>query len=119
MANTEFLDLIPLDGANKLKNFPTPYNGNLGKVDGFAKDLYKGTYYGTPCTDPGNGLYFTVVTLRRPVADTNYTVTIGSSAEGGYAVDPQDFTVNKYLYGFRAYTSVAGYNGKILNFTVS
>ena len=33
MANTTNLDLVPLDGTGKLKNFPTPYNGNLDKID--------------------------------------------------------------------------------------
>lgn len=33
MANTTNLDLVPLDGDTTLKTFPTPYNGNLQKID--------------------------------------------------------------------------------------
>ena len=39
MANTTNLDLVPLDGSDKLKNFPTGYNANLDKIDAFAKKI--------------------------------------------------------------------------------
>ena len=41
MANTTNLNLEPVDGSSKLKNFPSPYNSNLMKIDTFAGKTFK------------------------------------------------------------------------------
>lgn len=88
----------------------------LSKND--LNSLYKKRYLMTPLSKGPTQYYFAVANFGWDLGRTDYNVTI-SSAQGGYSIDPSKFTITKYTYGFRIYTSEATYNGLVCECDVS